>query len=276
MLSNKQTLLPELILNINEYSQGYFRAFLRHHLCLDEENGEELTLESSKKMLTDFFCLAASTFAGGIQRYSGVVKGYHQFSKFIARFHRTEQIHNLATFKTVLLNYWKEEMPAKDFSDLERMEPYTWQVVLLLSYFHMFGLKVASLYLKMLAIDLKFFGVVNEFIPIPLERVNARVVNEVCRGLGQAPLFTEEDMGKLGEVELILRFNNKAEELMGADKQKYFDNLWFVGHFYCDGNRDSPDKCVKREIIEICEWPYLKNLPAPLTPECPLKPICGK
>ncbi len=72
---------------------------------------------------------------------------------------------------------------------MEEIQPYTWQTVILLSYFHMFGIKIASLYLKMLVIDLNFFGLVSEPIPIPLERVNARVVNEVCLGLGHPPLF---------------------------------------------------------------------------------------
>lgn len=276
MLSNKQVLLPELVLSINDYSQGYFLAFLRHHLCLEEGNAQQLTLERSRKLLTDFYCLAASNFAGGVQRYSGVVKGYGQFNRFINRFSSMDNIHNLATFSGVLQKYWIDELPQKDFSRLEKMQPYTWQTVILLSYFHMFGIKIASLYLKMLVIDLNFFGLVSEPIPIPLERVNARVVNEVCLGLGQPALFSSQDMGKLGDSELILRFNKKAEEIMGIERQKYFDNLWFIGHFYCDGNRDSPYQCVKREIIEICEWPYLKGLNKPLPSECPLRPICGK
>lgn len=276
MVSHKQVLLPDIIVSVNEHSQGYFRVYLRHHLCLEEGDISRLSLAQSKKALGDFYCVAASTFAGGLQRYGGIAKGYGQFNEYVDRFRDVEKIHDLVTFTNELRGYWQEKLPGQDLSRIVDI-PYTaWQAAVLLSYFHMFGLKIASLYLKMLILDLDFFRPIDEPILIPLERVNARVVNEICVGLGQTPLFLKEEVAKLHEVSLIWRFNQKAIEIMGLERQKYFDNLWFIGHFYCDGNRENAEKCVKRRVVEICEWPYLRTLPTRLPRDCPLRPICGK
>lgn len=52
--------------------------------------------------------------------------------------------------------------------------------------------------------DLGFFGNVNEPILIPIERVNARVINEICNGLGQNELFSENDIKNYRIIQNIL------------------------------------------------------------------------
>lgn len=54
-----------------------------------------------------------------------------------------------------------------------------------------------------------------------------------------------------------LGFDEIGKEFLGENKV-LIDNLWFIGHFYCDGS-----DCQVREGASVVDFPYLKDIGLP-------------
>jgi len=108
---------------------------------------------------------------------------------------------------------------------------------------------------------------------VPLDKVNARLCNHLFKQMGvkyNILLDNILDTGVKGRRERH-KFNRIARYIMGCQSGIYFENLWFIVHFYHFIGAKTKQNCCINEIQLQAEIPITKKLSFPC--ECPLKKI---
>jgi len=243
---------------INPLTKGYFCGWVAWQTGYDILQLPGMTPRAANRFLEDFFVCAAIHFGSGAGGIGKIREGVSKFRKKLGSLEdlETPEYHNLSVFLSKLNVQFDQRL-----TDCEKL-------VRFLTQFKSFGHKIASLFVKILVKDLEFFGSfcgIPQPMFVPLDKVNTRMCNHLLKGLGRSERISGD---KLSNKEEIAKFNRIAEDIMGRQDRIYFENIWFIGHFYHSLGAKDKDNCCINDIQLQAERPVTMNLSLPH--ECPL------
>jgi hypothetical protein len=247
--------LTNLILSIDPLVRQYHRNVIRFYTGFNALEAKSLDLEDSKLFLKSLWarCLEWSN-----QRPSRILKSLHELDSFLNTFKNETEIHDMELFLGYLNSY-----RSKTNSVIERgykSNNSVEAIIELLTMFYSVRVKTASLITRFLTLDSNFFGDCSSIVNPPLDRVNFRMLqllkiqNELAEKASYGPV--EQKM-----------FSQIGTDLLGKSRKGLIDNLWFIGHFYCDDNSD----CKFREVFRFLEPVILNDIK--FSESCPFTPL---
>ena len=255
--------------------ERYFKNYIKYKAGINDLNLIDAGLSDSKRFLERLFAVCTSELVGGVKINE---KGIEEFKGFVDKFNSRKEIHNLKSFRKTLESYEfkKHNIYSQDDRDIE--------IVTTNLRFHGMGQKTAALYMRFICEYCNFFKGRPQGLAVPLDRVNARMVNHLvskavliryrnlCKGIVKS-IHKSYYQFKDSEVK---EFQMLAEEIMGSKQDRIIlDNVWFIGHFYHDSPRRD---CRLRQSVFMLDEPYISPYfgigeKLEISPECPFKKI---
>jgi hypothetical protein len=259
----------EVLKSIDPLNRNYFREWVVWQTGCDILKLSSMKPQDANEFLEIFFVCAAINFsgqrggAGGIDNVHEGLLGFRKAIKLLESLYPS-QYHNISVFVNKL-----DIKPDKNLTPCQ-------QLVNFMEKQKTFGPKIAALFVKILVKDLEFFGPFGNIAQpmfVPLDKVNARLCNHLLKQMGiklNILLDDISDNDMKGRRERH-KFNRIARYIMGCQSGIYFENLWFIGHFYHFIGAKAKQDCCINEIQLQAEMPVTKKLSFPC--ECPLKKI---
>ena len=177
-------------------------------------------------------------------------------------FKNSSELHDIKAFVHKLMVF-REKQNLKIESNYNPQDDKE-KIIELFTMFYSVRIKTASLITRFLCLDSNFFGECSSATNPPLDRVNYRMLErlEIHNGLEKKNSYGPKDQ-KI--------FANIGTEILGKELRGSIDNLWFIGHFYCDDN----EGCAFREVFRYLEAKIVNDIDFPQL--CPLIPLnCGE
>lgn len=252
-------LLKNLVLEIDPLVRQYHRNVISFYTDSNALKADSLDLEASKYFLMSLWarCLEWSN-----QRPSRIENSLHQFNCLLDDFKNSSELHDIKAFVHKLMVF-REKQNLKIESNYNPQDDKE-KIIELFTMFYSVRIKTASLITRFLCLDSNFFGECSSATNPPLDRVNYRMLErlEIHNGLEKKNSYGPKDQ-KI--------FANIGTEILGKELRGSIDNLWFIGHFYCDDN----EGCAFREVFRYLEAKIVNDIDFPQL--CPLIPLnCGE
>lgn len=255
-----------------------------------------LNLELSRQLFRRLFIFCVTQQVGGIPSMQVIERGIFKsegLDGFLQTFRDANEIHSVHKF-LARLNCFFVNKPFPGSISTKQLTVER-QITRRLTHFSGMAQKTAALLMRLLCSYINFFNDANETnLEVPLDRVNLRVAFDILPDhIVQKPgyqslqtqwrrLITSGQRPNPFSWQQIELFQEIAAQVMdGIGPIIRFDNLWFIGHFYHDGQLNFKDgiwlasrdanNCQCRQIVEIIDEPYLSGVELPNI--CPLQHI---
>lgn len=275
-------LLRQSLMEIEDnYAKPYFENFI-HHETVQAPHA----IQDFRSFIIRLFGVGVYKLVGGIVKLDVIEKGIRRFERFVSF---CEDIRNYSSFSRALREFYIENQDDKKklwygerFCNDEAEKD-----TIYLTQFYGMGHKNAALFLRFLCKYTNFFveGAPSDLL-VPLDRVNYRfcwnhlkdnhdLANKVPDYLEfyrntKARDLDPERTNWMFSPRMFEQFQEIASFVMDDKKNRIvFDNIWLIGHFYCDA---SPRDCNIRSVIKWIDKPYIQEINFP--DECPLHDFC--
>ncbi len=251
--------LKDLIFKIDPLVRQYHRNVISFYTDFDVLGSNSLDLEASKSFLKSIWarCLEWSN-----QRPSRIDKSLCQLDSLLDSFEKDFEVHDIPTF-LYKLKFFRQEHNLtieRGYNPEDNME----EIIEMFSMFYSVRIKTASLIMRFLYLDSNFFGECCPASNPPLDRVNFRMLQRlnIHNSLTEKVSYGPKEQKTFAQI---------GADILGKSKKGLIDNLWFIGHFYCDDN----EGCDLREVFRFLEPKTVKGLD--FWESCPLAPLnCSK
>jgi len=252
--------LKNLILNkIDPLARQYHRNVISFYTGFDALEANLFDLEASKYFLKSLWarCLEWSN-----QRPSRIQKSLKQLDILLNSFEKDSEVHDITAFLHKLKSFKQKHNLTinRDYDPQDTME----EIIELFTMFYSVGIKTASLIMRFLYLDSNFFAECCPASNPPLDRVNFRMLQRlnIHNGLAQKQSYGPREQKIFAGI---------GANILGKNNKGLIDNLWFIGHFYCDDNED----CHFREVFRFLEPKIVKGID--FWESCPLASLnCSK
>jgi len=255
--------VKKVLLQANTPARTYFANILQQGTGLDPTKANSLDLEQSVYFLK---YLWGSCLKGSNQRIDRIGDSVKKLDRFIGdNFKYETELHDFQTFSRKLEEFKGDYLKFVEPEEQEKVARTTE----LLQRFPSVGFKTATLIMRFLCLDSNFFVIDQNMLIPPLDRVNYRMCTQVLGEQEAHDRFGDEKTSFSKDE--IKDFGQFGIEILGENKV-LIDNLWFIGHFYCDSELGK--NCRVREGALIINLPYLKGVN--LEQECPFYHFCKR
>jgi hypothetical protein len=252
--------LKDLILNkIDPLARQYHRNVISFYTGFDALGANLLDLEEGKHFLK---CIWARCLEWSNQRPSRIQKSLKKLDNFLNSFEKDSEVHDITAFLHKLRAFGQENnlTTERGYDPQNTME----EIIELFTMFYSVRIKTASLIMRFLYLDSNFFGECCPASNPPLDRVNFRMLQRlnIQNGLTEKTSYGPKEQKTFSQI---------GADILGKDKKGLIDNLWFIGHFYCDDNED----CSYRDVFDFLEPKIVKRID--FWKSCPLISLnCSK
>jgi hypothetical protein len=228
--------IKEVLLEVDPQTRTFYANVLKQATGLEPEKASGLSFEDSIHFFTHVW---ASCLFWSNQRVDYIGESLEVLENFLrTRFKSQKDLHDIQVFCREL-----KQLKGKNFKDIDTQDfEGVLQTTVLLQKFPSVGLKTAALIMRFLCLDSNYFSVEQNLLIPPLDRVNYRMCKQLLGNKETHDLLTDEKPAfKLPETQ---KFAKLGCEILGKNGI-LIDNLWFIGHFYCDSKLQNDCKLRK-------------------------------